>query len=668
MLVKSIELSNFKIFSGNHVVDFSTDDEKSVTVIMGDNGAGKTTFAQAFSWCLYGKTTFKRSNDLLSFSVRDELIEGKSATVKVRLTLIHNEREYRITRSQEYRKDSPAQFHPESAILSISYKAPDGQDEFIDNESEKRDLVNEIMPASVSSYFFFDGERVEKMGNEIQDGRGKEFKVAVDNLLGLSAISEAIRHLKGSPLMVIGSYNKDYNENSDEEFQRAEKEKQAADTRIAKLNEEISNLEDDKQRTSESRDKYKAELERAKETRAWASERAEKRNFIEKVQGQRQRETDALTKRFSAGAWRYFSAPLFSVALTALEKADIEIKEAPSGVNADTIKDIIERKQCLCGTPIELKSKEYEELYSWLSIVPPEHIGSAIKNYKHDCELSREGDPSSMLDDIDLHISNIGDYDDEILAAERRIKELDENLAAAKDMSNTERSYQTACSQLRNIEDKLSEKKIALGMAEGDLRDAITKRNSLTTNDETNNRVRRDREYAEFIFEEFNEEYVKKERETRDDLENEINSIFKEFFKGSLQLELDDKYNVSVKNMNQKSQAYDAETSEGQTVAVIFAFIAGVIRLATDSKRLDDEMLLTEAYPLVMDAPMSKLDKKRIAAICEVVPKIAEQTVIMIKDTDGELAREHLAERIGSEYAFVSIEPQRRSTIEKVIV
>ena len=62
MLIKSIELSNFKIFSGNHTVDFSTDEEKNVTVIMGDNGAGKTTFAQAFSWCLYGKTTFKKSN------------------------------------------------------------------------------------------------------------------------------------------------------------------------------------------------------------------------------------------------------------------------------------------------------------------------------------------------------------------------------------------------------------------------------------------------------------------------------------------------------------------------------------------------------------------------------------------------------------------------------
>ena len=149
-------------------------------------------------------------------------------------------------------------------------------------------------------------------------------------------------------------------------------------------------------------------------------------------------------------------------------------------------------------------------------------------------------------------------------------------------------------------------------------------------------------------------------------MEKAINDIFKEFFSGSLELSLDEKYNVTVKNRDADSQAYDVETSEGQTVAVIFAFIAGVIRVATDSKRRDDEMLLTEAYPLVMDAPMSKLDKKRIAAVCEVVPQIAEQVIIMIKDTDGELAREYLDSKVGYEYAVVSIEDERHSEIEKV--
>ena len=103
MLIKSIELTNFRIFAGSQKVEFSVDPDKNVTVIMGDNGSGKTTFAQAFSWCLYETTTFKRSNDLLSFSARDELLVGQTALVKVALTLIHNDTEYAITRAQEYR-------------------------------------------------------------------------------------------------------------------------------------------------------------------------------------------------------------------------------------------------------------------------------------------------------------------------------------------------------------------------------------------------------------------------------------------------------------------------------------------------------------------------------------------------------------------------------------
>ena len=57
MLLQSIELKNFRQFV-NEKIDFSVDQDRNVTLIIGENGTGKTTFAQAFFWCLYGTTEF----------------------------------------------------------------------------------------------------------------------------------------------------------------------------------------------------------------------------------------------------------------------------------------------------------------------------------------------------------------------------------------------------------------------------------------------------------------------------------------------------------------------------------------------------------------------------------------------------------------------------------
>ncbi|MBR2803898.1 MAG: AAA family ATPase [Eggerthellaceae bacterium] len=668
MLIKSIELENFRIFAGKNHVDFSTDSEKNVTIIMGDNGSGKTTLAQAFFWCLYGTTAFKKADDLLSFPVRDEMEVGKLKTVKVTLVLIHNGREYRISRSQEYRKDSATTLRAHSAVLSVSYKAEDGQVEFIEKENEKTNLINEIVPRSVAPYFFFDGERAEKMGNEIQDGRSKEFKTAVENLLGLSAISEALRHLKGGASTVISSYNKDYNANSDSDYQKAEREIQAAEDRIAKLEGQYAELEEQKVANLAAKEKYKAELDALKESQAWVEERKAQQAEADSCGKSKSTEEKLLVKRFGESAWSFFTEPLLERAVREIDTADVEIKEAPTGITADTIRDIIERHECICGAPVEFNSSAYETLRQWLAVVPPEHLGSAIKNFRDECALLINGDDdrNALVEDVQMRIRNIRDYERRIVDCENRIGELSGLLENAQDASSTERSYQAASRALDDVEAKMENTQRAIGQAETTLREATARRNGLSTNDATNKRVRRDKSYAEYIYASLEAEHRKRETATRVDLQKAINDVFQEFFSGSLQLELDERYNVQVKNTETGERAYDVETSEGQTVAVIFAFIAGVIRMAADAGRETDDTLVTESYPLVMDAPMSKLDNKRIEAVCEVLPAIAEQAIILIKDTDGEKAREHLDRRIGVQYACVSLEPERHSSLERV--
>lgn len=667
MLIKSIELGNFRIFPGEQCIDFSTNEDRNVTIIMGDNGSGKTTLAQAFSWCLYGTTTFKKNDDLLSFSVRDELSVGATAQVKVCLTLMHGETEYKISRFQDYRKDSPGKVKADSPVLHISYKAQDGQAEYIEDEGKKKDLINEIIPSSISSYFFFDGERVEKMGNEIQNGRSKEFKVAVDNLLGLSAISEAIRHLKGGSNMVIPSYTRDYNDKADEEYRKAEQSIQTYEDRIAQLEKDIEDtrlvLEDTQDKCTE----YQTVLERSKDSKLWAQERKKAQDQINRLDKSKEDAVKSMLAKFGDSSWSFFAKPMLRWVLKAVTESSIDLsKEAPTGISADTIKELIENKTCLCGTHIEFNTPEYKALESWIHIVPPEHIGASVRNFNEQCETLLEQPGGDLSQDIRYFLTQIHESDDSIFSLQSRIDELDGLLLGAKDTSDTEELYQAARRHASALTKKLEKFSQQLGMAKVSLAEAKRTRDTLVTNDATNQRVRRDKEYAEAIYEALSREHEQKESETRDDLEAEINAIFKEFFNGSLKLELDDKYNVIVRNQESSLDAYDVETSEGQTVAVIFAFIAGVIRIATDQKRSDDEMLITEAYPLVMDAPMSKLDKKRIESVCGVVPKIAEQAVIMIKDTDGDLALEHLKSRIGYEYEVACIELGRVSEIKKV--
>ena len=82
MKIKSIKLHNFMRYKGDNELLFSTDDEKNVTVVLGDNTFGKTTLAQAFRWGLYetlNDTSYTKKKDvvLLNNEVAAEMKSGK---------------------------------------------------------------------------------------------------------------------------------------------------------------------------------------------------------------------------------------------------------------------------------------------------------------------------------------------------------------------------------------------------------------------------------------------------------------------------------------------------------------------------------------------------------------------------------------------------------------
>jgi DNA repair exonuclease SbcCD ATPase subunit len=69
MLLKRIKYHNFRPFIGDQEIVFSQEpgeNGKNVTVILGQNTFGKSTFVLSFIWCLYGDSRFDKPHDILN--------------------------------------------------------------------------------------------------------------------------------------------------------------------------------------------------------------------------------------------------------------------------------------------------------------------------------------------------------------------------------------------------------------------------------------------------------------------------------------------------------------------------------------------------------------------------------------------------------------------------
>ena len=248
MLLKSVTLNNFRQFQDAHI-DFAQGiDGKNVTIIIGKNGSGKTSLAQAFFWCLYGETSFA-DKILLNRKVAENLSSNKSATVRVELELHHGVFDYLLRRKQIYKKNAYDQIRSESTRFEIQQKDQIGNTKWIDATSLEYE-VKRILPRELARYFFFDGERIEKMGQDVSAGKkAEEFAEAVKRLLGLSGMLSAIDHLGGGSGIkrnsVIGKYESDFDATGDQKIRDFTATIERCDSELTKIEDQIKNLNEE---------------------------------------------------------------------------------------------------------------------------------------------------------------------------------------------------------------------------------------------------------------------------------------------------------------------------------------------------------------------------------------------------------------------------------------
>lgn len=168
MIVKSMTIENFRPYKGPLSIDFARG-EKNVTIIQGRNDMGKTSFINAFTWCLYDKEPFRdegiegRCNQL----ALDEVNIKDEVDVKVEMFMEDSSgRNIRIIRKQTFIKTSDMASRSKNNSELIIYRDDRLNEVKIENPDK---YIKNNLPESLQEYFMFTGEKLTQFFKKDQE-------------------------------------------------------------------------------------------------------------------------------------------------------------------------------------------------------------------------------------------------------------------------------------------------------------------------------------------------------------------------------------------------------------------------------------------------------------------------------------------------------------------
>lgn len=507
--------------------------------------------------------------------------------------------------------------------------------------------LTNILPEDLSTYFFFDTERVSSISTR------KDVAEAVKGLLGLSIMDSAIKHLgdRAKRATVIGKLYGSMDLDGDAKAQEALNRIQTAEE---KRNAIAGQLEDCASQISQY-DARKEQLDAIlRDNQTTTTLQKKKEDLERRISLERKALSEAITqyfREFNAGSLAFFAQPLLSTASAFLKEVKVDDKGIRD-LTKPTIMELIKRGRCICGQEIRDGNEAYQHLMAELAYVPPESIGNTVRHYKE--RLSSFSRPAERT------YSSLDERYRAILRSKNRIQEWeDEHQTIGTQISGKEnmRRYEQELADIRVRLRDIHAKKDRLNRDDGALKSDIDRwkklYDSLTAVSEKNRQAMELIVYAEEIKGWLEETYKDKELTIREDLEAKVNEIFERMYHGHRRVTIDAKYHVEL-----LTTVYDREIaageSEGSNRVKNFAFIAGLVAMAkgkiiTDSSE-NGINLSSEPYPLVMDAPFSNADETHTANISKVLPEIAEQVIMFVMQKDWNYAEPVMNDRVGKRY------------------
>lgn len=648
MIIKRMRMKNFFRYYDEQSIEFVHDKSKNVTVIKGENGRGKTTILGAFSWCFYNELEKPLViNKMFNKKARNLLKENDIESVFVEIEFIDKGINYVMRREQSFKKyDSEMHLCGEQKVI-ITYKDEIGNSRDV---IDTRNFINKIIPNNLREFFFFDGERINRLAQE--DGR-EEIKEAILNLLGLNVIE----NLKEDLDIVDQKLNR--------ELKKYLKGKEAD------LSEKKADLITKKRK--HSKDSQQLDLLRREQeidldeiSKYLQSHNSSVVTALEKERNQLNLDNDSLEKEieninkninklFNTKTKNMLIEPYTPKIYDMLEEKR-EKGELPSDIKDTFVKDLITKQKCICGSAIKPGTLELENLQKLLRTAGKKELDDAYIKI-----ISYINSNQSVIDDFYEEYNQLLESEEnKQLEKQRkinRIKEIDKELenidieeiarkseyrkVLSKKLVDTKADIKNKKKELETVQREIEEVGREIEKSESHNMEAKRIKNQI-------NKVRELIKLNNHVNETFTEE-------VRRDLDKRIKEVFKSIsHKEYREPVLTDNLVLKVVN-NFNTTAEDEILSTGESQVSSLSFIGALVsysRVKQSSTLYSDFM--GGDFPIVMDSPFGNLDSTHSAHIAKGIGDLSNQVVIIVSQKQwGNEVEKNIYHRLGKMYELV---------------
>lgn len=658
MIIESLKMENFRQYYGVQTIKFAQPGSNQlVTVILGENGRGKTGIYRAIMFALFGDVKLaqdaKEADILLANikAVEEQAKEGKGINCSVTLDFTHRDERYTVERTYFAMKDDQGKQREEPFHL---YLINHTTNEEWHSEKEIREVIDKIIDERVKHYFFFDGERIERL-TRVSVQQKQEVTSGIKNLLKIDKVLKA----KAVFQRMLTNAKKELEQLSTGDYKKALRKQRELEADLEQLKNEAENYE---QKSADIISRL-TEIDSILNEYEAMSESIKEREQLENNLDNLEKEIEqayARAKKLNKYIPLLLGENVYQQQLVHISN---ELVEEKSGIDSQFIESLLEDMRCICGTTFDKESSMYKELSMLAESVKKFEANQKVHNLYNELKqlIAYLEGRTEQIEHAQQEINELQAKKEQI---QYKLEEINERLSKSgeekiKELNiereNLNKEYIEMKYLLeKNAEDREELKKEIsahllhvkeLERQTGLHENALRKRDVLEKANDTLQKVikRFEKEILEDL-----------EHATTQNLYYLLDSSGREMIK---EAKVMDDYSLEV--MNHYGQPFLANISQGQRQVLSLSFITALAQVAGGEQTME--------MPLFMDTPFGRLSGQHQKNLIEYLPQVCSQWILLVTDREfGEKERQEFIENeaIGKFYELISKEPGVTKIVE----